>query len=188
MKPSVFVGLASSAIIGSVALTFANPTVGSSVLMASGAAFMAHSVAKEEAEKQDKLALEANKVGSAFKYLYELNGGLVLPAQLAFHSDINVDRANSFLTQLATTQGGAAVNTDVGQAYMFPHPKSVIDDMEKRYAAYAETQVNAQTQKMQQQLMQLQAQLNVLATSQVVTPKPQRPVVEEGEDPWNKLV
>ena len=188
MKPSVFIGLASSAVIGSVALAFANPTVGSSVLMASGAAFMAHSAAKEEAEKRDKLTLEANKVGSAFKYLYELNSGLVLPTQLAFHSDINVDRANNFLTQLASTQGGAAVNTEVGQAYVFPHPKSVVEDMEKRYAAYAESQINVQTQQLQQQLMQMQAQLNVLATSQLGVPQPQKPVVEEGEDPWNKLV
>lgn len=188
MRPSVFIGLISSAVIGSVALAFVNPTVGSSVLMASGAALMAHSSAKEEAEKRDKLALEANKVGAAFKYLYELNSGLVLPAQLAFHSDINVDRANNFLTQLASTQGGAAVNTEIGQAYVFPHPKSVVEDMEKRYATYAEGQINVQTQQLQQQLMQMQAQLNVLATSQVMSPKSQKQMIEEGEDPWNKLV
>lgn len=186
MKPSVFFGLLGTAVVGSAALTFANPTIGSSVFMASGAAFLATSVAKEEAEKRDKLSLEANKVGSAFKYLYELNSGLVLPAQLAFHSDIVVERANNFLTQLAVTQGGSAVNTEVGQAYVFPHPKNVLEDIEKKYLSYAENQITVQTQQMQQQLMQMQQQLTLLATRS--NPSAQQTPTEEKEDPWNKLV
>lgn len=192
MNMRSYVGAAVVAATGSCALTFFNPQFGSSVMMAAGVGLMGYSVAREEAARKEQFKIEANKVGATFKYLYETNRGIVVPAQLAFHSDINVERASEFLSQLAQTQGGNAIASDSGTNYMFPHPQGVVEDLEQRYMRYADSQIQAQTAQMNQQLMNLQAHLNVLSAAQTVAQpkvKPQATVeTEDLNDPWEKLV
>jgi hypothetical protein len=68
----------------------------------------------------------------------------------------------------------------------------VIEDLEQRYMRYADSQIQTQTAQLSQQLMNLQAHLNVLSTAQAATVPPQAqklaPEPENIEDPWNKLV
>ena len=192
MKMRNYAGAAVVAAVGSCALTFVNPQFGSSVMMAAGVGLMGYSVAKEEAARKEQFKIEANKVGATFKYLYETNRGVVVPAQLAFHSDINVEKAAEFLSQLAQTQGGNAIAAENGTNFVFPHPQGVIEDLEQRYMRYADSQIQTQTAQLSQQLMNLQAHLNVLSTAQAATVAPQAQKLaqepENIEDPWNKLV
>lgn len=187
-----YVGAAVVAATGSCALTFFNPQFGSSVMMAAGVGLMGYSVAREEAARKEQFKIEANKVGATFKYLYETNRGIVVPAQLAFHSDINVERASDFLSQLAQTQGGNAIAAENGTNYMFPHPQGVVEDLEQRYMRYADSQIQSQTAQLNQQLMNLQAHLNVLSAAQTAVAPPVKPQsvpeTNEIDDPWNKLM
>jgi len=187
-----YVGAAVVAAVGSCALTYANPQFGSSVMMAAGVGLMGYSVAREEAARKEQFKIEANKVGATFKYLYETNRGIVVPAQLAFHSDINVERASDFLSQLAQTQGGNAIVSENGTNFIFPHPQGVMEDLEQRYMHYADTQIQTQTAQLNQQLLNLQAHLNVLSAAQTaVNSQPKQKQMAEPielDDPWNKLV
>lgn len=167
-------------------------------MMATGAACLARSAVKDQLLRETNFKTEAIKVGSAFKYLYEKQRGLVVPAQLAFHSDITEERARDFLTQLANSQGGNVVNTEQGPAFVFPHPHHVVEELEKRFLSYAQGQIQAQTGELQQQIMQLQAHLNVISAAQAAPASKlaREPEEERGDpwneedlrDPWNKLV
>lgn len=188
MKPRIYLGIAASAILGSVAATVANPTLGPSLMMASGAAFLAHSAVREEAQREAAIKNEATKVGSAFKYLYELNSGIVVPTQLAFHSDIHVERANTFLTQLASTQGGSMVSNENGVAVVFPHPKNIIETIERQYVSYAQSEIEKQTAQLQQQLLNLQNSLNILSATKAASTGDLSEDSQTPTDPWRKLV
>lgn len=181
------VGVAFIAAAGSCTLAIVNPQLGSSAMLAGGLGLMGYSLAREEITRKEQFKTEANKVGATFKYLYETNRGVVTPTQLAFHSDISVERAADFLSKLAQSQGGNAVASETGTNFVFPHPQGIIEELEQRYLRYAESQIQTQTAQLSQQLMNLQAHLNVLsAVPQSVPQAPKEP--EKAEDPWNGLM
>jgi hypothetical protein len=150
------------------------------------------STATEVAKRRLEQEHEKLRVARAFTTLYRDNRGILLPQELAFEADADLERIDNFLTKLAESQGGQKVTTDQGTFYKFPHQENILDQLSANASAWAQKQVEGYAQenmKLKQQLVSMQmilTQMPIAGKAQV--PIPQNENTQESVDPWEKLL
>lgn len=179
---------------GLLSLTVAgtDPKNLSTAVAASGGLLAGTAAATELARKRLDQEHEKLRVARAFTTLYRSNRGILLPQELAFEADADLDRIDNFLIKLAESQGGQKVTTDQGTFYKFPHQENILDQLSANASAWAQKQVEVYMQentKLKQQLVSMQT----ILTQMPITGKPKAPTVQneipqESTDPWGKLL
>lgn len=164
----------------------------STAVAASGGLLAGTAAATELSRKRSEQEHEKLRVARAFTALYRNNRGILLPQELAFEADADLERIDNFLTKLAESQGGQKVTTEQGTFYKFPHQENILDQLSANASAWAQKQVEVYMQenvKLKQQLVSMQT----ILTQMPITPKPKIPTVQneitqEPTDPWGKLL
>lgn len=127
-----------------------------------------------------------DRVTATFSALYEINGGIVEPTQLAYIANIPPQQAYGFLMGLAENTGGQKVQTKAnnGVVFAFPHTANALEELSKN----AQNWVRAQTQELvtelnkhKQAIQMIQSQnANLMAS----VANSQLPPTDG--DPWSK--
>ena len=160
---------------------------------ASGGLIAGSAAATELAKRRSEQEHEKMRVARAFTTLYRNNRGMLLPQELAFEADADLQRIDNFLTKLAESQGGQKVTTEQGTFYKFPHQENILDQLSANASAWAQKQVEGYAQenvKLKQQLVSMQT---ILTQIPISTPKPpasvpQKEDFSEEVNPWGKLL
>ena len=131
------------------------------------------------------------KVTSTFTALYEMNGGLVDPFQLSYLTNIEPERAYSFLKALAENTGGTTITAkDKGHVvFAFPHTKSTLEELTTNAQNWVQAQNQALTlelEKYKQVVSLMQAQQAQQSTANAL--RQAEPIAEPGSriDPWTR--
>lgn len=131
------------------------------------------------------------KVTSTFTALYEMNGGLVDPFQLSYLTNIEPERAYSFLKALAENTGGTTISAkDKGHVvFVFPHTKSTLEELTTNAQNWVQAQNQALTlelEKYKQVVSLMQAQQAQQSTANAL--RQAEPIAESGSriDPWTR--
>ena len=162
-------------------------------IAASGGLLAGTAAASEVARKREEKALEGLRVAKCFTNIYKNNRGIVVPEELAFETEVDIERINTFLSKLAQSQGGQQIPTETGVFYRFPHPESVLDQLTANATAWAQQQAEVfavENAQLKQQLLMLQSMLTKMQSMPPI-PAPriaQKENPEEGTDPWEKLL
>jgi hypothetical protein len=164
----------------------------STAVAASGGLLAGTAAAAELARKRAEQEHEKLRVARAFTALYRNNRGILLPQELAFEADADLERIDNFLTKLAESQGGQKVTTDQGTFYKFPHQENILDQLSANASAWAQKQVEVYMQenvKLKQQLVSMQTILTQMPiTAKAKIPTVQNETPQESTDPWGKLL
>ena len=189
-------GIAGVGIAGTVAAAFLQPAAVAPVISGTGGAMGATAAAMAFKKKDEEATDEANRVSSAFSYLYETNRGLVAPNQLSLLSGVPLDRIERFLSALSNEQGGQFIPTNAGPIVNFPHPANMLQEMTNNSANWAQEQIN-QIGIENAQLKKQMALINAARMSKAgvggPVPKPQVPTngaapQPNNVEPWNSLL
>lgn len=127
-----------------------------------------------------------DRVTTTFSALYEINGGLVEPTQLAYLANIPPQQAYGFLDGLAENTGGQKIPTKAnnGVIFAFPHTTNALEELSKN----AQNWVKAQTQELiielnkHKQAMQMMQSQNATLMANVSNIQQ----AQSDSDPWNK--
>lgn len=130
------------------------------------------------------------KVTSTFTALYENNGGLVDPFQLAYLANIEPERAYAFLSSLAQNTGGKTINVknEGHVVFEFPHTKSTLEELTLNAQNWVKAQnqeLVLELQKHKQFISLLQAQ-QAQQTQQTRTNALASPEAQSDIDPWTR--
>jgi hypothetical protein len=164
-----------------IATAITAPQYVGSALAFSGGLLGGAAVVERRREEQEIKREQATRVSTCFSTLYEKNQGLIDPVQLAFFSNISVDRAHAFLTSLAEGNNGQKIPTDqgVGVVFNFPHPDNVLERLSKNAAEWAQ----AQTQKLEEELEQYKRAVQFMQAQQAASSLTPKAAARE-QDPW----
>jgi hypothetical protein len=164
----------------------------SSAVAASGGLIAGTAAATQVAKRRSEQEHEKLRVARAFTMLYRDNRGILLPQELAFEADADLQRIDNFLTKLAESQGGQKVTTDQGTFYKFPHQENILDQLSANASAWAQKQVEGYAQentKLKQQLVSMQMILTQMPIAgKAPMPIAQNENTQESVDPWEKLL
>ncbi len=176
----------------SLTVAAAGPQNLSSAIAACGGLIAGTAAATEVAKRRSEQEHEKLRVARAFTMLYRDNRGILLPQELAFEADADLQRIDNFLTKLAESQGGQKVTTDQGTFYKFPHQENILDQLSANASAWAQKQVEGYAQenmKLKQQLVSMQMILTQMPIAgKAPIPTPQNEIPQESVDPWEKLL
>ncbi|NBV78184.1 hypothetical protein EBR66_08550, partial [bacterium] len=139
------------------------------------------------AKTQEETSL---RVTSTFTALYENNGGLVDPFQLAYLANIEPERAYAFLSSLAQSTGGKTINVkkEGHVVFEFPHTKSTLQEL----TFNAQNWVKAQNEALVLELQKHKQVINLLQAQQAQQAQQARTNVsassetQSGIDPWTR--
>lgn len=150
--------------------------------------------ALERRRSKNRTADEAAKVGKVFSILYEVNKGVVSPDQLGYHAEIDVAKADKFLSALCTQQGGQRFQTETALLYSFPHTENALDELNRKAAIWADQQTDPVLRE-NAQLKQTVTALQNMLMANSKTPELQEvdnPAKlkkdKEGGNPWGNLL
>lgn len=127
-----------------------------------------------------------DRVTATFSALYEINGGIVEPTQLAYIANIPPQQAYGFLIGLAENTGGQKVQTKAnnGVVFAFPHTANALEELSKN----AQNWVRAQTQELINELNQHKQAIQMIqsqnANLMASVANSQLPPTDA--DPWSK--
>ena len=127
-----------------------------------------------------------DRVTATFSALYEINGGIVEPTQLAYIANIPPQQAYGFLMGLAENTGGQKIQTKAnsGVVFAFPHTANALEELSKN----AQNWVRAQTQELINELNQHKQPIQMLqsqnANLMATVANSQLPPTDA--DPWAK--
>lgn len=177
---------------GSIGISsYLNPNLVPTFLAGSGGLLAGSSLMLSATSKREDELLESARVSNSFKFLYDINRGLISPDQLAYHSGVELSQIILFLDVLADEQNGQRIPTERGVLYSFPHPDNALSKLTDNAKNWAE----AQQQPLLSQLQDLQTKFNqLLVYQQQLTAKQQPPKSEtnfntpEGIDLWKSLL
>jgi len=177
---------------GSIGISsYLNPNLVPTFLAGSGGLLAGSSLMLSATSKREDELLESARVSNSFKFLYDINRGLISPDQLAYHSGVELSQIILFLDVLADEQKGQRIPTERGVLYSFPHPDNALSKLTDNAKNWAE----AQQQPLLSQLQDLQTKFNqLLVYQQQLTAKQQPSKSEtnfntpEGIDPWKNLL
>lgn len=181
-----FAGAAASAVMA--------PQLYAPALAATGGVMLGSHAALERRRRKNSTADEAAKVGKVFSILYEVNKGVVSPEQLGYHSEIDIAKADRFLSALCTQQGGQRIQTETGLLYSFPHTENALDELNKKAAIWADQQTDPILRENAQLKQAVTALQNMLRASskppelQEVDNPARLKKDKEGENPWGNLL
>jgi hypothetical protein len=164
-----------------IATAITAPQYVGAALAFSGGILGGAAVVEKRRETQEIKREQATRVSTCFSTLYEKNQGLIDPVQLAFFSNISVDRAHAFLSSLAEGNNGQKIPTDqgVGVVFNFPHPDNALERLSKNAADWAQ----AQTQKLEAELDQYKRAVQFMQAQQAAAALTPKPAARE-QDPW----
>ena len=127
-----------------------------------------------------------DRVTATFSALYEINGGIVEPTQLAYIANIPPQQAYGFLMGLAENTGGQKIQTKAnsGVVFAFPHTANALEELSKN----AQNWVRAQTQELINELNQHKQAIQMIqsqnANLMATVANSQLPPTDA--DPWAK--
>lgn len=127
-----------------------------------------------------------DRVTTTFSALYEINGGIVEPTQLAYLANIPPQQAYGFLIGLAENTGGQKIQTKTnnGVVFAFPHTANALEELSKN----AQNWVRAQTQELITELNQHKQAIQMIqsqnANLMASVANSQLPPTDG--DPWTK--
>lgn len=145
----------------------------------------------EHRRDSEKKTREAAKVATVFQYCYAKNKGIIQIEELAFFSEIDLELAKGFVSELAAKSNAVELNVENGIAYSFPHPENTVDILTNNVQQWAVSQTDSLKRENEQlkaafaamQQQQLQAAIRTQA------PPTRAPLQqEEDTDPWKKLL
>jgi hypothetical protein len=181
-NPNLASALVLGAAVGIVTAVTGPQYVGGSLAFAGGLIGGA-SLVSERNQKKLKEQETAVRVTSCFSSLYESNRGIIDPVQLAFLSNVSLDKAHTFLTSLAENNNGqkVSVKTGVGVVFAFPHTQAALDELTTNAKKWAE----AQTQQMAAELNEHKRAIQYLQLQQAS--KAAAPKVADEPSPWENV-
>lgn len=164
----------------------------SAAIAASGGLIAGTAAATEVGKRRSEQEHEKLRVAKAFTTLYRDNRGILLPQELAFEADADLDRIDNFLTKLAESQGGQKVTTDQGTFFKFPHQENILDQLSANASAWAQKQIEVYAQenmKLKQQLVSMQMIMTQPGMAVAPTDMTQQnEIPQKSTDPWGNLL
>lgn len=182
LNPSLAPSLVLSAAVGITTAITAPQYVGASLAFAGGL-IGGSAVAREKTQKKAREQETAIRVTSCFSSLYESNRGIIDPVQLAFLSNVSVDKAHDFLTALAENNNGqkVPVKTGVGVVFSYPHTQAALDEL----TANAKKWAQDQTQQMAAELDEHKRAIQYLQLQQAAAKSSNQ--VRDEPSPWENV-
>jgi len=195
MFRNLYTAVIATGAVATIASAVLDPTVTPFALSASGGALAGVSLMNEQRRIAETKIREASKVTTAFQQSYAVNKGVVQAEEISIYGEIEFEKAVAFLTALAEENNGQQIDVGRGATYMFPHPESTIETINRTAQSWA----NAQTQQLQnenQSLKQTIANLQnqqIAAAAAAVTNGNRRSAALERitnakDSSWNELV
>ena len=153
--------------IAGIATAFTAPQYVGAALAFSGGLLGGASVVERRRSEDEIKREQATRVTSCFATLYEKNQGLIDPVQLAFFSNISLEKSHNFLSTLAENSNGQKIPTDqgIGVFFNFPHPDNVLDGLTKNASDWAQ----AQTQKLEAEVEQYKRAMQFMQVQQAAS-------------------
>jgi hypothetical protein len=138
---------------------------------------------------------EASKVTTAFQQSYAVNKGVVQAEEISIYGEIELEKAVAFLTALAEENNGQQIDVGRGVTYMFPHPESTIEAINKtaqNWAAAQTQQLQNENQNLKQTISNLQNQQLAAAAAAVTNGNRRSAALERitnaKDTSWNELM
>ena len=158
MFRNLYTAVIATGAVATIASAVLNPTVTPFALSASGGALAGVSLMNEQRRIAETKIREASKVTTAFQQSYAVNKGVVQAEEISIYGEIELEKAVAFLAN-----NGQQIDVGRGATYMFPHPESTIETINRT----AQNWANAQTQQLQTENQSLKQTIANLQNQQL---------------------
>jgi hypothetical protein len=195
MFRNLYTAVIATGAVATIASAVLDPTVTPFALSASGGALAGVSLMNEQRRIAETKIREASKVTTAFQQSYAVNKGVVQAEEISIYGEIELEKAVAFLTALAEENNGKQIDVGRGVTYMFPHPESTIEAINRtaqNWAASQTQQLQNENQNLKQTISNLQNQ-QIAAAAAAVTNGNRRSAALERitnakDSSWNELM
>jgi hypothetical protein len=195
MFRNLYTAVIATGAVATIASAVLDPTVTPFALSASGGALAGVSLMNEQRRIAETKIREASKVTTAFQQSYAVNKGVVQAEEISIYGEIELEKAVAFLTALAEENNGQQIDVGRGVTYMFPHPESTIEAINKtaqNWAAAQTQQLQNENQNLKQTISNLQNQQLAAAAAAVTNGNRRSAALERitnaKDSSWNELM
>jgi hypothetical protein len=195
MFRNLYTAVIATGAVATIASAVLDPTVTPFALSASGGALAGVSLMNEQRRIAETKIREASKVTTAFQQSYAVNKGVVQAEEISIYGEIELEKAVAFLTALAEENNGQQIDVGRGVTYMFPHPESTIEAINKtaqNWAAAQTQQLQNENQNLKQTISNLQNQQLAAAAAAVTNGNRRSAALERitnaKDTSWNELM